>query len=251
MLEGLKEGTQAYISKLADINSMYYTLPAIAGLAGATLRLPNSFLISLGGGRNVIFVTTGLLIIPAVGTAIGLSNINTSYGYFATMALLSGFGGGNFVCDTLTAKKSVTIGKDIADGAMRITCNSTGDAVLKLYKSSSSNQSIMILSSDGLKWYTRFSTYNYWPTTDNSISGSIDSAYERGAIGGTIFNTAIDCNSIDADYYYGGEMLAVDLKKCEVQDASGGYPFPSAGVLSYHSSHLYVSDGTNWNQCDN
>ena len=96
LLEGLKEGTAAYTEKLAEINSMYYTLPAIAGLAGATLRLPNSFLISLGGGRNVISVTTALLLIPAIGAGYGLSDINTSYGYFATMALLSGFGGGNF-----------------------------------------------------------------------------------------------------------------------------------------------------------
>ncbi len=96
MLEGLTEGTEEYKNALANINSMYYTLPAIAGLAGATLRLPNSFLISLGGGRNVIFVTTALLIIPAVGAGYGLSDVNTSYGFFTAMALLSGFGGGNF-----------------------------------------------------------------------------------------------------------------------------------------------------------
>jgi len=96
LLEGLIEGTEVYKNALAEINSMYYTLPAIAGLAGATLRLPNSFLIAIGGGRNVIFVTTALLIIPAIGAGYGLSDINTSYGYFAAMALLSGFGGGNF-----------------------------------------------------------------------------------------------------------------------------------------------------------
>ena len=96
LLEGLTEGTPEYEKALKNINSMYYTLPAIAGLAGATLRLPNSFLIALGGGRNVIFVSTLLLIIPAVGAGIGLSNINTSYEFFAVMALLSGFGGGNF-----------------------------------------------------------------------------------------------------------------------------------------------------------
>jgi NNP family nitrate/nitrite transporter-like MFS transporter len=79
-----------------EIKGLYYTLPAIAGLAGATLRLPNSFLISLGGGRNVIFVTTALLLIPAIGTGIALRDINTPYMFFATMALLSGFGGGNF-----------------------------------------------------------------------------------------------------------------------------------------------------------
>ncbi|MCB0396476.1 MAG: NarK/NasA family nitrate transporter [Flavobacteriales bacterium] len=96
LLQGLEKGSPEYEKVLADINSMYYTLPAIAGLAGATLRLPNSFLIALGGGRNVIFVTTALLIIPTVGTAIGLRDTDTSYGYFAAMALLSGFGGGNF-----------------------------------------------------------------------------------------------------------------------------------------------------------
>ena len=83
-------------AKLKDINSLYYTLPAIAGLAGATLRIPNSFLISLGGGRNVIFVTTGLLLIPAIGVGFALQDINTSYITFAIFAVLSGFGGGNF-----------------------------------------------------------------------------------------------------------------------------------------------------------
>ncbi len=96
MLEGLVQGSEEYIAKLKEINSLYYTLPAIAGLSGATLRLPNSFLISLGGGRNVIFVTTALLLIPAIGTGMALSDINTTYMFFAVMALLSGFGGGNF-----------------------------------------------------------------------------------------------------------------------------------------------------------
>jgi NNP family nitrate/nitrite transporter-like MFS transporter len=94
--DGLISGTEEYINALKEVNNLYYTLPAIAGLAGATLRLPNSFLISLGGGRNVIFVTTALLLIPAIGTGIALSNINSPYLFFAIMALLSGFGGGNF-----------------------------------------------------------------------------------------------------------------------------------------------------------
>ncbi len=82
--------------KLKEINSLYYTLPAIAGLAGATLRIPNSFLISLGGGRNVIFVTTLLLLIPVIGVGIALQDVNTPYLTFAIYAALSGFGGGNF-----------------------------------------------------------------------------------------------------------------------------------------------------------
>ena len=96
LTEGLTQGSEEYIAALKEVNNLYYTLPAIAGLSGATLRLPNSFLISLGGGRNVIFVTTALLLIPAIGTGIALSDINTPYLFFAIMALLSGFGGGNF-----------------------------------------------------------------------------------------------------------------------------------------------------------
>ncbi len=73
-----------------------YTLPAIAGLAGATLRIPNSFLIAIGGGRNVIFLTTALLLIPALGTGIALQDKDTPYLVFAVFAALSGIGGGNF-----------------------------------------------------------------------------------------------------------------------------------------------------------
>ena len=61
LTDGLTPGSDEFNNALAEVNNLYYTLPAIAGLAGATLRLPNSFLISLGGGRNVVFVTTWLL----------------------------------------------------------------------------------------------------------------------------------------------------------------------------------------------
>ncbi|MFQ5569599.1 MAG: NarK/NasA family nitrate transporter [Rhodothermales bacterium] len=80
----------------ATNTALLYTLPAIAGLAGATLRIPNSFLIAIGGGRNVIFTTTALLLIPTVGTGIALQDLNTPYMIFAVLAALSGFGGGNF-----------------------------------------------------------------------------------------------------------------------------------------------------------
>jgi len=73
-----------------------YTLSAVAGLAGATLRIPNSFFIALCGGRNVIAVTTVLLLLPTVGTGYALQNPATSYGTFVILAALSGFGGGAF-----------------------------------------------------------------------------------------------------------------------------------------------------------
>ncbi len=80
----------------SEIRLMYWTLPAIAGLSGATLRIPNSFLVALGGGRNVIFTTTALMLVPAIGTAIALQDVSTSYLIFAGCALLSGLGGGAF-----------------------------------------------------------------------------------------------------------------------------------------------------------
>jgi NNP family nitrate/nitrite transporter-like MFS transporter len=73
-----------------------YTLPAIAGLVGATLRIPNSFMIAISGGRNVIAVTTALLILPAAGVGIALQDPQTDYAMFATLAALSGIGGGAF-----------------------------------------------------------------------------------------------------------------------------------------------------------
>ncbi len=73
-----------------------FTLMAIAGLTGATLRIPSSFFIRPFGGRNVLFFTTALLMIPAIGTGIALQDKNTPLWVFQLLALLSGIGGGNF-----------------------------------------------------------------------------------------------------------------------------------------------------------
>ncbi len=76
--------------------SELFTLMAIAGLTGATLRIPSSFFIRIAGGRNTVFFTTALLIIPATGAGIALQNPQTPLWVFQVLALLSGFGGGNF-----------------------------------------------------------------------------------------------------------------------------------------------------------
>ncbi|HBK62551.1 MAG TPA: antiporter, partial [Cyanobacteria bacterium UBA11166] len=57
-------------------NDQLFTLGSVAGLTGATLRIPNSFLIAISGGKNVVALTTALLIIPALGTGIALQNPN-------------------------------------------------------------------------------------------------------------------------------------------------------------------------------
>jgi len=74
----------------------YYELAAVAGLAGATLRIPCSFLIAVAGGRNVAAVTTALLLIPAVGVGIALKDPSTPYALLVALAVASGVGGGAF-----------------------------------------------------------------------------------------------------------------------------------------------------------
>ena len=73
-----------------------FSLTAIAGLAGATMRIPASFLIRVAGGRNTIFLTTAMLLAPAMGTGIVLQHREWPLWAFQLMALWSGVGGGNF-----------------------------------------------------------------------------------------------------------------------------------------------------------
>jgi len=76
--------------------SQLFTLAAIAGLSGATLRIPSSFFIRIAGGRYTLFLTTSLLMIPAAGVGFLLQNPEAPLWQFQLMALLSGLGGGNF-----------------------------------------------------------------------------------------------------------------------------------------------------------
>ncbi len=76
--------------------SELFTLAAIAGLTGATLRIPSTFFIRIAGGRNTVFFTTALLMIPAAGTGWALQDPDTPLWQFQILAFLSGIGGGNF-----------------------------------------------------------------------------------------------------------------------------------------------------------
>ncbi len=89
MNEGQPFGDDGY-------RALLFTLPAVAGLAGATLRIPNSFMIAVCGGRNVKFTTTLLLILPALGAGIALRDHTTPFYIFILLAALSGVGGGAF-----------------------------------------------------------------------------------------------------------------------------------------------------------
>jgi len=79
-----------------DYRAILFLLPAVAGLSGGTLRIPNSFLTQVSGGRNVVYSTSLLLCIPMIMAGIALSDSKCSFNTLLAAALLSGVGGGSF-----------------------------------------------------------------------------------------------------------------------------------------------------------
>ena len=73
-----------------------FWLAALPGLSGATLRIFYSFMPPIFGGRLWTTLATWSLMIPAVGIGLAVQNPNTPYFLFLGLALLCGFGGGNF-----------------------------------------------------------------------------------------------------------------------------------------------------------
>lgn len=73
-----------------------FWLTALPGLSGATLRIFYSFMVPIFGGRRWTAISTASLLIPTMGIGIVVQNTDTPYGVFLILALLCGFGGGNF-----------------------------------------------------------------------------------------------------------------------------------------------------------
>ncbi|MGB3271629.1 MAG: MFS transporter [Xanthobacteraceae bacterium] len=73
-----------------------FWLAALPGLSGATLRIFYSFMVPVFGGRLWTTLTTWSLIIPALGIGFAVQNPETPYAVLLILALLCGFGGGNF-----------------------------------------------------------------------------------------------------------------------------------------------------------
>ena len=76
-------------------NQLFW-LAAVPALSGATLRIFYSFMVPIFGGRLWTTLTTASLLIPAIGLGLAVQNPNTSYVTMMVLALLCGFGGGNF-----------------------------------------------------------------------------------------------------------------------------------------------------------
>jgi NNP family nitrate/nitrite transporter-like MFS transporter len=89
------------VAKLPLIGFDYTTdqlfwLAALPGLSGATFRIFYSFMIPIFGGRLWTTLSTASLLIPAFGIGYAVQNPETPYVIFLVLALLCGFGGGNF-----------------------------------------------------------------------------------------------------------------------------------------------------------
>ena len=76
-------------------NELFW-LAAAPGLSGATLRIFYSFMVPIFGGRRWTAISTASLLIPAIGIGIAIQDPSTSYTTLLVLALLCGFGGGNF-----------------------------------------------------------------------------------------------------------------------------------------------------------
>jgi len=89
------------VAKLPLVGFDYTTdqlfwLAALPGLSGATLRIFYSFMVPVFGGRLWTTLSTASLLIPAFGIGYAVQNPDTPYFIFLVLALLCGFGGGNF-----------------------------------------------------------------------------------------------------------------------------------------------------------
>jgi NNP family nitrate/nitrite transporter-like MFS transporter len=110
-----------------SVNQLFW-LAALPGLTGATLRIPYGLAVSWFGGRNWTLVSAALLLIPATGLALAVQDPATPYGVFLVLALVTGFGGGNFASSMANIqffypqkKKGLALGLNAAGGNIGVS----------------------------------------------------------------------------------------------------------------------------------
>src|SRR5690242_8873485 len=89
------------VAKLPAVGFKFTTdelfwLAALPGISGAVLRIFYSFMVPIFGGRLWTTLATWSLLLPALGIGYAVQNPATPYPVFLGLALLCGFGGGNF-----------------------------------------------------------------------------------------------------------------------------------------------------------
>jgi len=110
-----------------DVNQLFW-LAALPGLSGATLRVPYGLAVSMFGGRNWTLVSAALLLIPSTGLALAVQNPSTPYWMFLLLALVTGFGGGNFASSMANIqffypqkRKGLALGLNAAGGNIGVS----------------------------------------------------------------------------------------------------------------------------------
>lgn len=76
-------------------NQLFW-LAALPALCGATLRIFYAFMVPIFGGRLWTTLSTGSLLLPAIGIGLAVQDPTTGYPTLLLLALLCGLGGGNF-----------------------------------------------------------------------------------------------------------------------------------------------------------
>ncbi|WP_445620283.1 nitrate/nitrite transporter [Kushneria sp. Sum13] len=76
-------------------NQLFW-LAALPSLSGATLRIFYSFMVPIFGGRRWTAISTASLLLPCLWIGVAVQHPDTPYSVMLILALLCGFGGGNF-----------------------------------------------------------------------------------------------------------------------------------------------------------
>jgi NNP family nitrate/nitrite transporter-like MFS transporter len=114
-----------------DTGQLFW-LAALPGLSGATLRLFYSFMVPIFGGRKWTSFSTASLLLPALGIGFAIQNPETPYWMFLGLALLCGFGGGNFASSMANisfffpkSQKGLALGLNAGLGNLGVSCSSS------------------------------------------------------------------------------------------------------------------------------
>jgi NNP family nitrate/nitrite transporter-like MFS transporter len=99
-----------------------FWLVATAGLVGAIMRVPYTFMPALLGGRNWTVVSAALLLVPVTLLVVAAS-LDAPYWFWVLTAVTCGFGGGNFASSMANisffypdSKKGFALGLNAAGG---------------------------------------------------------------------------------------------------------------------------------------
>ena len=108
-------------------NELFW-LTALPGLSGATLRIFYSFMVPIFGGRRWTTISTASLLVPSIWIGFAVQNPDTPYLLMLVLALLCGFGGGNFASSMANisfffpqAKKGTALGMNAGLGNLGVS----------------------------------------------------------------------------------------------------------------------------------